>query len=199
MDVREDLGWRPMPRPSTAYSFLDFDPHKVYITDAAALFPAASVDFSVYRFVFIVAPPDAAFPVSPAFNARPGTGAPSPSLYTVDATVPTLESPVVVIPKTLSASPVYGGLYEAPYGVGDRVSVTDGSASLAVTVLQKFGSSSNVKIEYRRWPSGLGALVAAVLDALAALIRSVRFRRRSPASPGPWPVPRSPAPSARSR
>src|SRR5439155_2393577 len=35
-------------------------------------------------------------------------------LYTVDATIPTGLSPVVVIPKKVSTSPNYGYLYEAP-------------------------------------------------------------------------------------
>jgi hypothetical protein len=71
-------------------------------------------------------------------------------VYTVDATIDTLESPVVIIPRQVSDSPDYGYLYEAPYGVGD-VARARGPASvtLAVTVLQKFGSCYNIKIEYR--------------------------------------------------
>ena len=71
-------------------------------------------------------------------------------VYTVDATIDTLESPVVIIPRQVSDSPDYGYLYEAPYGVGD-VAHARGPApvALAVTVLQKFGSCYNIKIEYR--------------------------------------------------
>jgi hypothetical protein len=75
-------------------------------------------------------------------------------VYTVDATVATLSSPVVVIPKTLSASPVYGALFEAPYGVGDHISVHDRNASLDVTVLRKFGSSYNIKSSTADRPHG---------------------------------------------
>jgi len=77
--VRSDLGWRRMPMPSTQYSFQTFDRHRAYFTDAAALFASSEVNFSDYRFVFLVAPPNAGFPLSPAFNASPGSGAPSPS------------------------------------------------------------------------------------------------------------------------
>ncbi|MGH6691463.1 MAG: hypothetical protein ACREF4_12395, partial [Gammaproteobacteria bacterium] len=71
VDVKASLGGRRMPQPSGMYSFLSFESHKVYVTDAAALFPAAELDFSAYHFVFIVAPRRAAFPLSPAFNAWP--------------------------------------------------------------------------------------------------------------------------------
>ena len=104
--------------------------------------------------------------------------------------MPTLSSPVVVIPKTLDASPVYGALYEAPYGVGDRATVTDRNASVAVTVLQKFGASYNIKVEYRRSSSWFHSLVDVLLDVTSTLVRHVPFVRRSP---GPWSAPRSPA------
>ena len=53
-------------------------------------------------------------------------------------------------PGKSATAPDYGYLYEAPYGVGD-VARARGPASvaLAVTVLQKFGSCYNIKIEYR--------------------------------------------------
>jgi M6 family metalloprotease-like protein len=286
--VRSDLGWKRMPGPSTNYSFQTFASHKAYITDAATLFSPAEVRFSEYTFVFLVAPQNAGFPLSPAFNAPPGSGAPSPSgeirlgvtlgtdsytnrfinlvhevghlfglpdlypygggadnslagcwaimsdifhavsflgwhrhkngwlspsrktylaqntsawyatlsplsgacglsmvvlpiddalnpskvfvvevvqpvlgsdntlwgdgvlLYTVDATIPTGSSPVVIIPKTTSTSPVYGYLYQAPYLLNDTVSHTEGSASITLEILQKFGFSYNIKIGYQR-------------------------------------------------
>jgi M6 family metalloprotease-like protein len=286
--VRSDLGWKRMPRPSTQYSFQTFASHKAYFTDAAALFSPSEVSFSDYTFVFIVAPPNAGFPLSPAFNAPKGSGAPSPSgeirlgvtfgtdsytnrfinlvhevghlfglpdlypdgggadnskagcwsimsdifhsvsflgwhrhkngwlspsrktylsqntpdwyttlsplsgacglsmvvlpiddslkpskvfvvelaqsvlgsnnahwgegvlLYTVDATIPTGSSPVTIIPKKTSTSPVYGYLYEAPYNLNDTVSHKEGTASIALKILQKFGSSYNIEIEYHR-------------------------------------------------
>ena len=284
--VRSDLGWKRMPRPSTIYNFETFDSHKIYITDAAALFSPPEVKFSDYTFVFIVAPQNAGFPLSPAFNASKGDGAASPSgeirlattfgtdsyanrfinlvhevghlfglpdlypddggadnskagcwsimsdifhsvsflgwhrhkngwlspsrktylsqntsewyatlsplsdvyglsmivlpiddvvrpskvyvvelaqavlgsklwgegvlLYTVDATIPTGLSPVVVIPKKVSTSPEYGYLYEAPFVTNDTLSHTEGTASIVLKVLQKFGSSYNIQIEYHR-------------------------------------------------
>ncbi len=286
--VRSDLGWKRMPKPSTQYSFQTFDTHQAYFTDAAALFSPSEVNFSDYTFVFLVAPPNAGFPFSPAFNAAPGSGAPSPSgeirlgvtfgtdsytnrfinlvhevghlfglpdlypegggadtskagcwcimsdifhavsflgwhrhkngwlspsrktylsqntpgwytilsplsaesglsmvvlpiddalrpskvfvvevaqpvlgtnnlpwgqgvlLYTVDATIRTGLSPVTIIPKTTSTSPDYGYLYEAPYTLNDTVSHTEGTTSITLSILQEFGSSYEIKIEYHR-------------------------------------------------
>jgi hypothetical protein len=72
-------------------------------------------------------------------------------VYTVDARIDTLKSPVAIIPRKVSDSPDYGYLYEAPYGVGDVAhSPEPGPVTLTVTVLQKFGSCYNVKIEYLR-------------------------------------------------
>ena len=286
--VKSDLGWKRMPHPSTQYNFQTFDSHKAYITDAAALFSPSEVRFSDYTFVLIVAPQNAGFPLSPAFNATKGNGASSPSgeirlgvtfgtdsytnryinlvhevghlfglpdlypygggannskagcwsimsdifhsmsflgwhrhkngwlsssretylsqntsgwyttlsplsgscglsmvvlpldnalkpsrvcvievaqsvlgtnnarwgegvlLYTVDATIPTGSSPVAIIPKKISTSPQYGYLYEAPYLLNDTMSHTEGTASITLKILQKFGSSYNIQIEYHR-------------------------------------------------
>jgi M6 family metalloprotease-like protein len=72
-------------------------------------------------------------------------------LYTVDATLPTGASPVVVMPKIdTGVSPYYGPLYQAPYGVGDSVTITMLDVTLTLSVLQRFGSSYNIKIEYQR-------------------------------------------------
>jgi hypothetical protein len=72
-------------------------------------------------------------------------------IYTVDATIKSGASPVVVIPKEVSDSDDYGHLYQAPYGVGDVAHARGpGSVALKVSVLQKFGSSYHIKIEYQR-------------------------------------------------
>jgi hypothetical protein len=72
-------------------------------------------------------------------------------VYTVDATIESGASPVVVIPKQVSNSDDYGHLYQAPYGVGDVAHAQGpGPVALKVSVLQKFGSSYNIKIEYQR-------------------------------------------------
>ena len=68
-----------MPLPSTSYSFGTFETHKEYISAAASLFSRSDVRFSDYDFVFAVAPQNAGFPLSPAFNANRGQGASSPS------------------------------------------------------------------------------------------------------------------------
>lgn len=78
VDVTARLGWRRLEQPSTAYNCHDFASHRQYIAEAAALF-AEEIDCSLYRFVLVVAPPTAAFPDSPAFNAPLGQGAPSPN------------------------------------------------------------------------------------------------------------------------
>jgi len=71
-------------------------------------------------------------------------------VYTVDATIPTGSSPVEIIPKKTSTSPVYGYLYEAPYLLNDTVSYMEGTTSVTLSILQQFGFSYNIKIEYHR-------------------------------------------------
>jgi len=77
--VKSNRGWKRMALPSTSYSFSTFDTHKTYISAAASLFSPSDVKFSDYDFVFVVAPQNAGFPLSPAFNADRGEGASSPS------------------------------------------------------------------------------------------------------------------------
>ena len=81
LDVTRVNGWRRMPKPVGSYTGSDnafsFEEHKVYVTDAAALFP--TIRFSDYRFVFVVAPPTPKIALSPAFNAPSGGGAPTPT------------------------------------------------------------------------------------------------------------------------
>jgi hypothetical protein len=55
-----------------------------------------------------------------------------------------------MIPKIPSRSADYGNLYEAPYRVGDVKHVEKSSTSLTVTVVQQFGSSYNITIDYQR-------------------------------------------------
>ena len=86
-------------------------------------------------------------PVLGSNNALWGEGV---LLYTVDATIPTGSPPVAIIPKTTSTSPVYGYLYEAPYLLKDTMSHTEGTASITLEILQKFGSSYHIKIAYHR-------------------------------------------------
>ncbi|HEX4959658.1 MAG TPA: hypothetical protein VF173_02380 [Thermoanaerobaculia bacterium] len=70
-------------------------------------------------------------------------------LYTVDATIPTQQSPVVIVPRKSSFSPVYGNLFEAPCVSGDTVTHSEGKASITLTVAQRFGSSFEVRIDYK--------------------------------------------------
>jgi M6 family metalloprotease-like protein len=287
VDILDHLGWRRLSQSSSNYNWHDFTSHRQYIADAAGLF-AGELDFSTYQFVLIVAPPNAGFPDSPAFNARPGQGASSASgeirlavtfgqdsyrnsyinlvhevshlmglpdlypygagvdtsragcwdimsdifhcttflgwhrhkngwlntsrtiylsespqeryitlsplssrygismvvmpidapqspskvfvvelaqpredapngrpregvlVYSVNSTVPTGHSPVVVHPKIDSSSLEQGYLFEAPYGVGDTASVVDGNSRLTATVLQQFGAFYHLKLSYTR-------------------------------------------------
>ena len=71
-------------------------------------------------------------------------------IYTVDATIATGDSPVVVVPKTTSTSPDYGYLYEAPFQVNDVANFREGNVSIVVSILQKFDSSYNVRIDCKR-------------------------------------------------
>ena len=71
-------------------------------------------------------------------------------IYTVDATIATGDSPVVVIPKKASTSSDYGYLHEAPCQVNDVANFKEGNVSIVVSILQKFGSSYNLKIDYKR-------------------------------------------------
>jgi len=81
LDVTRVNGWKRMPKAVGTYTGPDhvfsFEEHKAYIADATALFP--SVRFSEYRIVMIVASPTPKIELSPAFNARPGDGVPTPS------------------------------------------------------------------------------------------------------------------------
>ena len=77
--IKANLGWKRMPLPSTSYSFATFETHREYISAAASLFSRSDVRFSNYDFVFVVAPQNDGFPLSPAFNADRGQGASSPS------------------------------------------------------------------------------------------------------------------------
>jgi hypothetical protein len=71
-------------------------------------------------------------------------------ICTVDARIATGNSPVVVIPKITSTSSDYGYLYEAPYQINDVVNFNEGNVSIIVSVLQRFGSSYNLRIDYKR-------------------------------------------------
>jgi len=70
--------------------------------------------------------------------------------YTVDATVPSGSSPVVIVPNICSASDNFGNLFEAPYGVGDRGARFEGTALLVLEVRQRFGDSYYLKVRYER-------------------------------------------------
>jgi len=140
-------GW--LDRSRTTY--LSDSPQERYIT----LSPLSSQ----YGISMVVAPIDnpqcpskvfvveLAQPMNGATNEHPREGV---LVYSVDSTVPTGHSPIVVHPKTVSVNPEEGYLYEAAYGVGDAASVVDGNSRLTATVLQQFGSSYHLKLSYTR-------------------------------------------------
>lgn len=92
--IKANLGWKRMPLPSTSYSFGTFEAHKEYISAAASLFSLSDVRFSDYDFVFVVAPQNAGFPLSPAFNADRGRG---PSLRAVRSDWPLPSAPTAML------------------------------------------------------------------------------------------------------
>ena len=71
-------------------------------------------------------------------------------VYTVDASVPSGECPVVVIPRSDAGSETFGELFEAPYRVGDvaEVSERDGGR-LTVAVTARHGPAYEVELTYR--------------------------------------------------
>jgi hypothetical protein len=77
-------------------------------------------------------------------------------VYTVDASIEDLHSPLIIIPRKThpkTAHPkddLYGPLRDAAYDVGDQVSATVGGASLSVKVNQKIGDCYNTTISYSR-------------------------------------------------
>jgi hypothetical protein len=94
--------------------------------------------------------------LAPPILGRVHQGDPRPAkgvlVYTVDATIRDMNSPLVVIPKTAeSHNDVYGHLCDAAYDVGDHISVPIGTVSLAVKVNQKIGDCYNVTISYSRF------------------------------------------------
>ncbi|HSU17466.1 hypothetical protein [Longimicrobium sp.] len=87
VEVKSELGWRQLAKPSDQYGklvnggvdFVSFDLHREYISDAAALFAKSEVKFSEFQVVMIVSPREAKFSVSPAFIADKGHAAQTPS------------------------------------------------------------------------------------------------------------------------
>jgi M6 family metalloprotease-like protein len=73
-------------------------------------------------------------------------------LYTVDARIPTGQSPVTVFPKKISTSPIYGHLHEALYTPNDPVPpppYMEGTTSITLNILEQRGSSYIIKIRYQ--------------------------------------------------
>ena len=78
-------------------------------------------------------------------------------VYTVDASIEDLHSPLTIIPRKpaypKTAHPKddpFGPLRDAAYDVGQEMSKTVGGASLSVKVNQKIGDCYNVTINYSR-------------------------------------------------
>jgi M6 family metalloprotease-like protein len=113
-------------------------------------------------------------------------------IYSVDATIPSGQSPLEVFPKTPGVGPNAAGLYLAPFGVGDHAKVRVGGVDLTVDVLQKFGSSYNVKIGYSRSSSWFDAILAKVRDLFGGFVQLVRGALGLPDPSGRWPRAREP-------
>jgi len=80
--VMSKLGWKPLAKRSTQYGTLEGGlvefrtsaQHREYIADAVAAFTPAEVRVGDFGMVFVVAPKEAAFRVSPAFPVAKGFG-----------------------------------------------------------------------------------------------------------------------------
>jgi M6 family metalloprotease-like protein len=77
--VRSDLGWRRLPRPSTAYDFGDGEKQREFMTDTAAQIGADELRFDDYDLVLAVTADNPNVGLSPAYHHVPGDGAPSAS------------------------------------------------------------------------------------------------------------------------
>ena len=69
-------------------------------------------------------------------------------LYTVDATLDTGKSPVVVIPRVVSRSTTFGNLFEAPFQPANTISDASGDASIELSVLGRTGSGYDVEVAF---------------------------------------------------
>ena len=74
--VRSDLGWRRLPKPSTAYDFGDGRKQRQFMTDAAARIGADELRFDDYDLVLAVTAYTKNVGLSPAYYHVPGDGAP---------------------------------------------------------------------------------------------------------------------------
>jgi M6 family metalloprotease-like protein len=86
----------------------------------------------------------------PAVDGQGRSGGEGVLLYTVDASIATLKSPVQVVAKQTGRDPDFGNLFGAPFGVGDEKTHTVGGASFTLRVLGKNGDSYDVEVDYFR-------------------------------------------------
>jgi M6 family metalloprotease-like protein len=71
-------------------------------------------------------------------------------VYSVDATIPSGSSPVVVIPRQTGTDGPFGYLFDAPYGVGDVAEVSEKSGAwLRVAVRSRRADAYEVELSYR--------------------------------------------------
>lgn len=71
-------------------------------------------------------------------------------MYSVDASVPTLESPVRVLANHEGRDPSFGNLFRAPFGVGEATTQRVGNATVTLRVVGRNGSGFDVEVDYAR-------------------------------------------------
>jgi M6 family metalloprotease-like protein len=144
---RHKNGWLPVER----VLFLPEPQQERYVT----LSPLSS-RFGISMIVLPIDDPQRPARVFVVELAQPRVGAVDGSrregllIYTVDVTIPTGHSPVVVQPRIVSTSPDEGYLCEATYRLGDSASVIEAGAGLNLWVLQQFGDCFHVKLQSTR-------------------------------------------------
>lgn len=113
-------------------------------------------------------------------------------MYTVDAKIPSLMAPVVVLRNVDSHTREFGRLYDVPFGVGEWRSYTVDGVTLEVSVLQKFGSSYTIRIKYERSSGLIADLIDAVRGAIGELVQTIQKAFHLPTTSGHWPIARQP-------
>jgi M6 family metalloprotease-like protein len=123
---------------------------------------------------------------------RPG-GGDGILMYTVDAKIPSAMAPVVVLRNVDHQTREFGRLYDVPFGVSEWRSYTVDGVTLEVSVLQKFGSSYNIRIKYSRSSSWIADVIDAARGLIGELVQSIQKAFHLPATAGRLPMARPPA------
>ena len=88
-------------------------------------------------------------PAPPVLGTDRSLGGEGILVYSVDATVGSGDSPLVVIPRATGPDGTFGHLFQAPYGVGDVAEVSEKSGAwLRVEVRSRRADAYEVELSY---------------------------------------------------